>query len=359
LSAPDRFLIIRAVTKTAGSPTADSPLTAAPPGVLRALCNGVFFLVACAAGCALLGRLAPFPEVPGIFPKWEYFQKNRDRFDVLFIGSSRFYHQIIPQQFDSATGSTHSFNFAYDGMWPPESYYLLRRLLALRPARLKWVVVDLMDINTQLDERNNSTLRMAYWHDLRHTGLAFRDIIESKFHWNQKFDLLAQHGRLACSQILNLGRGAELLNKQLIVNPWPKKIPSWANTAGYEPGPARGMEGKLRDGFVLTVDRLKSELPEYPVRPVFRDALHALIADIRRAGAEPIFVIAPTINSRENFTEIPDGAMVIPLNKPAEHPELFDPAKHYDAWHLNPQGAVDFTTLLSEKFVEKTTAKKP
>ena len=59
-------------------------------------------------------------------------------------------------------GSGRSFNFGYDGMWPPESFYLLRQLLALRPAPAKWVVIDLMDINTQLDERNNSTLRMAY-----------------------------------------------------------------------------------------------------------------------------------------------------------------------------------------------------
>src|SRR6185295_4580036 len=141
--------------------------------------NSVFFLVACAAGCALVGRFAPFPEVPGIFPKWSYFARNRDRIDVLFVGSSRFYHQIIPAQFDAAVGEGRSFNFGYDGMWPPESFYLLRRLLDLRPARLKWVVIDLMDINTQLDALNVSTLRMAYWHDLRHTALAFRDIVAS------------------------------------------------------------------------------------------------------------------------------------------------------------------------------------
>ena len=357
LSSTDPFPIIRAVIKTAGPSMADAPISPAPPGVWRALCNGVFFLVACAAGCALVGKLAPFPEVPGIFPKWEYFQANRDRIDVLFIGSSRFYHQIIPAQFDAATGAAHSFNCAYDGMWPPESYYLLRKLLALRPAHLRWVVVDLMDINTQLDARNDSTLRMAYWHDLAHTRIAFADILASKFHWNQKFDLLAQHGRLCFSQILNLGRGSELLNKQLVVNPWPKKIPVWANTAGYDVGPDRGMEGTIRDGFVKTVDRLKVELKPAPVRPVFRAALHDLIGDIRRAGAEPIFVIAPTINGRENFTELPDNATVFPLNHPADHPELFDPAKHYDAWHLNGKGAVDFTAILAKKFSERAKAK--
>ncbi len=342
--------------KPAGLATADSPISPAPPGLWRALLNGVLFLAACAAGCALAGRLAPFPEVPGIFPKWTHFKKHRDRFDVLFVGSSRFYHQILPPQFDAAVGSVRSFNFGYDGMWPPESFYLLRQLLALRPARLKWVVIDLMDINTQLDERNNSTLRMAYWHDLAHTRIAFRDILASGLNREQKLDLLAQHGRFGFSEMLNLGRGAELLAKRLEEKKPRKKPYSWEATAGYEPGPDRAMEGKIREGFVTTVDRLKKGLAPMPVRPVFRDALHDLIADIRRAGAEPIFVIAPTINGRENFTEIPGDAAVFALNDPAEFPELFNPDKHYDAWHLNEKGAVDFTAILAEKFIERRKA---
>jgi len=101
---------------------------------------------------------------------------------------------------------------------------------------------------------------------------------------------------------------------------------------------------------------LKKGIAPAPVRPVFREALHDLIADVRRAGAEPIFVIAPTINAAENFTEIPDGAAVFALNDPAQYPELFNPEKHYDAWHLNEKGAVDFTAILAQKFVERRKA---
>jgi len=349
------------VTTPAGPATADFPLPAAPPRLARALWNAVLFLVACAAGCALLGRVAPFPEVPGIYPKWTHFREHRDQLDVLFLGSSRFYHQIIPAQFDAATRAAglpvRSFNFGYDGMWPPESYYLLRQLLALRPARLKWVVIDLMDINTQLDERNNSTLRMAYWHDLRHTALAFRDILASGFPPHRKADFLLAHGRLTTQQVLNLGRGAEVLNRLLAPKPPRKRPLSWQGAAGYEAGPDKAMEGKAREGFITTVERLKAELPPQPIRPVFREALRELIADVRRAGAEPIFVIAPTINGRENFTGIPDGATVFALNRPAEFPELFDPDKHYDAWHLNEKGAIDFTAILARKFLERAQPK--
>ncbi len=356
LSPSGRFLIIRAVIKPAGSLTADSSNSPAAPGLWQALRNGVLFLAACAAGCALVGRFAPFPEVPGIFPKWRHFQQHRDRIDVLFLGSSRFYHQIIPAQFDAAVGSVRSFNFGYDGMWPPESFYLLRQLLARQPARLKWVVIDLMDINTQLDERNNSTLRMAYWHDLAHTRIAFADILASKFHPGQKFDLLAQHGRLCFSQLLNLGSGADLLASRLEEKKPRKKPYTWETTAGFEAGPDRAMEGREREGFVSTVERLKKGIAPVPVSPAFRAALSDLIADVRRAGAEPIFVIAPTINGRENFTGIPGDAAVFAFNDPAQYPELFNPEKHYDAWHLNEQGAVDFTAVLAGKFIERMKA---
>ena len=81
-----------------------------------------------------------------------------------------------------------------------------------------------------------------------------------------------------------------------------------------------------------------------------------IVADVCKAGAEPIFVIAPTLNERENFAAIPGGAALIPLNDPQKYPRLFDPDLHYDGWHLNERGAHDFTRDLAEQFAAKTAA---
>ena len=86
------------------------------------------------------------------------------------------------------------------------------------------------------------------------------------------------------------------------------------------------------------------------MRPVFRAALSDLIEEIRSVGAEPVFVIAPTLSHAENFTEIPGGVTVFALNDPARFPELFNPDKRNDSGHLNEKGAVDFTRILAEKF---------
>jgi len=185
---------------------ADFSSTTARPSISRALLHCLVFLVACAAGCALVGKLAPFPEVPGFIRSTAISGSTGIR-STCSSSVEPLLSSVIPAQFDATVGQVRSFNFGYDGMWPPESYFLLRQLLALRPAHLRWVVIDLMDINTQLDDRNNSTLRMAYWHDLRHTALAFREIVSSRFHWDQKLNLLWQHGRLCVGRVLNLGRG--------------------------------------------------------------------------------------------------------------------------------------------------------
>jgi hypothetical protein len=345
------------VIHPAGRATADAPIAAPPFAFLRLIFNVTLLLAAFAAVSFTINRLAPFPEVPGIFPKWEFFKKHRDRYDVLFIGSSRFYHQIIPPQFDAAAVAAgvklESFNFGYDAMWPPESYYLLRRLLELRPSRLKWVVIDLMDIQTQLDERNESTLRTAYWHDVPHTILALREILSSKLQSAKKRELLEKHARLGIAHALNLGRGADLTNRLFAPKPARRKPFTWAKYAGFEAEPAAGLTGPAREEFLDRVASLRARLAPSTPRPIFREALSGIIRDVRRAGAEPIFVIAPTLNVSENFESVPDGAALIPLNNPTEFPELYDPDHHYDPWHLNEKGAVDFTAILARRFLER------
>lgn len=320
----------------------------------RIVLNGALFIGVFLIACLVLGKIAPFPEVPGIFPKWRYFREDLAKYDTLFVGSSRFYHQIIPQQFDAevmkAGGRTKSFNFAYDGMWPPESFYFLRRILALHPPRLKWVVFDLMDINTQLDDRNNTTLRMAYWHDFEHTRIAVREIAESRRKPSQKRDLIERHLRLCVQHVLNIGRGSDLLQTRLAPAPKKKRRYSWDQHDGWEVGPDRLMEGAKLQEYLDAVARMGFGLAPNPVRPVFRDALAELIADVRRAGAEPIFVIAPTINPVENYTNVPGDVPVWAFNDPNQFPQLFAPDRHYDAWHLNEKGAIEFTSLLAERF---------
>ena len=111
------------------------------PAAIRAALNIAMFFAGLVAMCATIRAALPFPKVLGIYQKWLYFSRNKDRYDVLFLGSSRFHHQIIPKQFDERVGSAtgqalRSFNFGYDAMWPPDRFWILRQILPMNPAKL-------------------------------------------------------------------------------------------------------------------------------------------------------------------------------------------------------------------------------
>jgi len=163
-------------------PRVTDPSAAAPsfstPSFRRVLLPAAVFLVALFASAWLLGQRLPFPSVPAIGERFQFFAENRDHYDTIFIGSSRFRHQIIPEEYDAHTKAggiaTRAINLGYSGMWPPESFYFVRQLLAVKPAQLKWVVIELMDYRYGQVDDEKPTQRTAYWHDREHTALALR-----------------------------------------------------------------------------------------------------------------------------------------------------------------------------------------
>ena len=327
-----------------------SPSSRSRTSAVHIAINGLVFLAALIACCLAIASVTPLPESLGHYAKYVHFRQHAARYDTIFVGSSRFYHQLIPQQFDaeiaSRGGETTSFNLANDALWPPESFYWLRSILALRPPHLKWVIIELMDINTNLEDRTSATERTSYWHDWQHTRIALREIAESPRTSEQKWSLGIQHAQLGVQQMTGIGRGAELLRRRTA--PPKKSKPSvWHHAEGWLPEPDQQMTGKQLDEYLWTVGTLKNGIPPSPITPVYRDALADIIGEIRQLGAEPIFVITPTINPLENFTGVPAGATVLAFNDPQKYPTLFEPDRHFDKWHLNAKGAAEFTAALA------------
>ncbi len=335
-----------------------SPTEAQPPELrrsgklTRALRNGVIFTAALIGSAQLIGHLLPFPPVPSVATKYRYLAENRQRFDTLFIGSSRVFHQIDPKQFDAEVaalgGHTQSVNLAYDRIWPPETFYFLRRLLALRPPKLRYVFIELMPMDVNLDSRNDQTLRTAYWHDFPHTLLAWREILTAPRRPQWKWQTASQHAAIFLRWNMCLGRGAELLGARLS----PKRSgrsPHWLKRTGFLPLNDKQIPAAELPGYLARVANLRRELPSNPVSPHFYEALNSVAAEVRGAGAEPIFLMTPSLGG-ENFTGLPAGVPVLAYNDPAKHPSLYEPDRRYDTWHLNEKGAAELTSLLARDF---------
>ena len=270
-----------------GPPRADLP-AAARTSVGALLLNGALFLAAGALFCTALGRVLPFPEISVVGTKFRYLAAHKDKYDVLFVGSSRFFHQIIPKQFDEAVSEAtgqklRSFNISCDALWPPESYYYLRKILALRSPRLRWVVIELMDLNPRIIDLEKPTKREAYWHDWTHTVLAWKTIQSSRrFNETTKRELYLAHARLLATQWLNMGRGSEILETLMVP---PKESPllkeGWIETEGFRAEPNQGISAADLPDYTAAVKRLQEMNQPAPMSALFLGAVQKIAAETR------------------------------------------------------------------------------
>jgi hypothetical protein len=333
-----------------------------PPGRgLRAALRGLLlvgcYLLAAAGAAHFTESRLPFPPVPDIASRFRYFAERKNEYDTIFIGSSRFRHHIIPTEFDAETEAhgvaTRSFNFGYSGMWPPESYYYLRQILALHPGRLHWVVIELMDYRFGEWEHKPLTMRSVYWHDWKHTAMVYRLMLEASLPPMEKCGELAEHAWLFLQRMTNPGRGYEWLVNRYFPSK-NEEDTGWKIRAGFDP---EGIEGewneRARANLARQVEAVTESLPPQSLRPGFAVALRDLLKDLDRAGVEPVFVISPTVRPEENLVRgLPDGLAIFRFNRPAGFPRLYVPETHYDVGHLNEAGAHEFTRLLADLFAE-------
>lgn len=315
----------------------------------RALGCGVAWLLAFGLVSAVLDARAPFPEVPVAAPKLAHLAQHREDFDALFIGSSRVQFQVMPAIFDQAA-ATHSFNLGVAGMVPPESLYFARCVLALRLPRLKWLFIELADLDPVIDTRNASSARAAYWHDARHTSLAIRDLWSSSRPTARKLEILAAHARLFATRAAGIGRGAALLAPRFTPPARKEKRPAVLENGGFStvttPPLTPDQLGRIRG----TLDEMHSRpWPLVPLRPAYREALLDLAGEIRRAGVEPVFFIAPNFNWRDRLAA-PDAVRLLTFHDEARHAALLDPRHFADTVHLNATGAALFSRALAEEF---------
>ena len=338
-------------------------------GILNAGIGAIAFVVACAG----LNTLLSSPETDRVIPNLGFFNEHRDDFDTLFIGSSHIHHQIAPAIFDqtmrAAGHPTHAFNLGLNGMVPPENFYVLDQILKTKPRNLKWVFVELDELQTKPFPGTEGTGRALYWHDWKRTALVLRATLEAdprdgpvallrrigevlapRPATSERRNLLFLHSALFAENLVNVGQRNDLA--RWVRGLWKKRRPSkdiGPNDDGYSPlnkemmtgeeaGQAPGGETEVRFVSALTAS-----------------AYRQLADDVRRIGAVPIFLVTPNVvQTRLDFRrESEVGATVMAFNNAKDYPQLYRKEMRFDSDHLNGAGSEYFTRLLAENFFQR------
>jgi hypothetical protein len=318
---------------------------------------------------AALRPLLPVPDEGGLAAKLRAWEACRDGVDVLFVGSSRVAHGVVPEEFDAVLAGRgrplRSFNLGVDGMGSFETDALLRRVLADPPARLAHVLVELD--SWRPPARDLWTERAIRWHDLRLTLAALHSIRIGQAMLALKLETARVHLAHFAMRALNLGLGRLALVRALAPpapppgGAQPPTTEALLATRGFQPYPARDASGPVFRGdaqayarAVQGVTGLRS-VPRH-LELYNRDALLSQAARLQAAGVRPVYFVTPTLRAMPYVEPLQDAGLLpalLAFHRPERHPGLFAlPLRHDEDDHLNEDGARAFTRELAEAFAE-------
>jgi hypothetical protein len=239
-------------------------------------------------------------------------------------------------------------------MFPPESLYVLRKLLAETRVRPRWVVLDFMRYIPVFRKNEYSESAVA-WHDWHYTLRTLRYVWSARMPGQEttreRVDASAYHLGLLAQRTLGAGRGHDWLELELkLVQPRKTSPPP---DAGFEPLKPRPLPADEKAQFDEGIASLVATTKQFKMPLPYRQELEEIIALIRASGAVPVFVVAPDINGVQRFKNWPPADVAqFSYDYPETYPTLYVPVQRYDAEHLDAEGAKEFTRIFATEFAD-------
>lgn len=328
------------------------------------------FLLALILTCWTVGHLADVPEMGTLDDKLRYFSEHQDDYDLVFVGSSRLHRGVVPALFDAEMAAlghpVRSFNFGTLGMQAHEASSLLRRLLANKPARLRYVVIEPGEFDPELPAENRFKRRVIFWHDRHETLAVWRSTLARQdLPWTRRADLLMTHGLHFVAQAMALDRGFDLIQRIAPTPVAPSKLADLVKYQGFLPYTPQSYEfSDERKAFLADLASYRQQVAalgaERPREKVpaegLTQAIAAQRAELESLGLTPIYVIPATLHAQNEFHALNrSGVMprLLAFDDPTEYARLYDENLRFDPEHLTQEGADLFTRLLAERLARE------
>jgi hypothetical protein len=320
-------------------------------------------------------RTIPRPRDERLDTAFETFRRERDRYELLYFGSSRVYRGIRPRLVDAELGhrglNVTSFNLGMRGMGAHETNELLRRVLALRPARLRYVVVELDE--WQPEQRVVFTQRAVGWHDFTETLSVLRTARLREVSAAQRLTEIQRSLKLFGARSLNLGVASDAVRRAF--GPLTAAAPDGRDEQVHEVSLRRGfapftrdeysggLAGEHRVAFLAGREAYEAQVAALPrsnagpadLAAYNLVALRDQIERVREVGAEIVYLIMPAFDPQPMLHRLADAGHVpklIAFDDPTAYPELFRVEHRFDYRHLDEQGAALFAPILAERLAE-------
>jgi len=337
-----------------------------------------------AAGAALFRPWVPLAEGGRLDAKLAFFAEHKDAYRAVVIGSSRVFRGLDTRRVDALADDAglrlRSFNLGAGGMRTFEQDYVLHRVLAMRPERLKWVFYEGGPVGMTLEHDHAfqdfpdlMSARSAQWHTPEETAKVLESILILPVGPREKLDLALTHVELMLRNLTSLGRGMSIVDalRARADHDTARKLEASLKAGGGFRGlqdakgreRSREMERILRDPteYDLSIARIPDEnrmsvaLDQVNLR-VHLEQLRAA----KEHGVELIYFTTPTRNgSPEELRLHQHGILptLLHFNDPERYPDLFRTDHRYDSTHLNDRGVERFSRYFAEAFLAHLEAR--
>lgn len=354
----------RAMREVEGE-AAEGPVAGA--GGLYKLVRAVFLVALAVAAFVLTGRLidarAPL-HVPLLSVKWAHFMAHRDEYTTVYIGTSVVRHHIVPEVVDAEMRARgvreRSFNLGMSHMTYSEARLLVERLLALRPARLRRVVLD-AHLFLDANRANDLSPRHLWWHTPGET----LPLLERLYRWKGKRERRNARLKVEAQAMLMVLTAAGRLAERFRAGWDPKLgVPDEDDVAitqeGYQaldtmfaPAVVRQRRKLQRNlmYFERMVGQRRRDGKTRKLGRRERAALDDLVRQVATAGWQPVVLETSSLRRRYEFSAtVRRLAIVLSFNDPERYPELYAAEARHDYNHLNDQAARTVSLLLGDLF---------
>jgi hypothetical protein len=331
----------------------------------------VLFLLGLLGTAAGILSVDPLPFWSWARSKLGYLEREIDRYDTIFLGSSRVHYGVNPATFDQRMAElgvpATSYNLALSGQRPHDFDEMVRWLLARRPARLKRVIIELC--SWELDYREGDwmgvqEIEMRTAHSfLPRCG----SILHGRLGWFTKLSLSWHHVAHTLVNVLRIGQGTRILDDRFARwrgEPFPMVYPP--PNAGFScvEDVAMPHQKVVHDQFVANPVAAMSDLeariqivaPDWLAGGFCPEILRAEAAALRTIGVEPIYVVMPSICSdffgRKGVEAIRGEVRLLELDRPQAHRPLYEFPLWYDKSHVGRQGAERLSKYLADCVVQ-------
>ncbi len=320
--------------------------------------------------------------------KWEYYQANKGRFNVLHFGGSTIANQVDCRQFDAILQPhypSRSFNFGVGALNIPESFYMLEQVLKADTGDLEYVVFGVSG-TTVYPKAFWESSRLQYWLTPGWSAEALYFQWRHRQPWHQKLKITAI---VAYKFILNcfdyrylrkfihppdiktesfyLGEhrdgytGTDLERWESYITDPPEN--SDPNRVIFLKNALQKIYHNQRDSafndqmLTHTAPYFDAQYTPGPPDPRFLGALERLEALADAKEIRIIYLVAPRLNWHFDIL-LPvvytlDERDVIDLSSMKKYPFFYHADHALDMFHLNELGCEKYTRLAAEAFAEK------